>query len=420
MMPESKELWEEGFQVKTMKILSNGVFLEDAARQAFEAAGSLPGCSPTRRIQDNLSDLKAKISANQRGVTLLTKLCEEFGLDVVHRYMGQIQANAETAVRSFFRTTANKIVNGTKLRAQDEFDDGSRIRLEITINPETGSAVYDFEGTSPHIWGNYNCPLAVTHSAVIYTTRCLVDVDIPLNEGCLAPIEIRLPENCILNPDPTLAVCGCTLASQRVIDTILRAYNRVAASQGCGNSFGWGMGGRDPLTGVIQPGWNYGESLGGGSGAGPGWHGESGVHVHSTNTRITDVEVIEKRTAVLVRRYALRRGSGGKGIWRGGDGIIREIEARIPLRFIILSDSRVRRPYGMNGGGKGARGSNFVWKYDRKGTLVQIQIPGKSNNSLEPGERMEIRTPGGGGWGRPDGMDDFEVDDMPEVDCGLV
>lgn len=124
------------------------------------------------------------------------------------------------------------------------------------------------------------------------------------------------------------------------------------------------------------------------------------MHVHSTNTRITDVEVIEKRTAVLVRRYALRRGSGGKGIWRGGDGIIREIEARIPLRFIILSDSRVRRPYGMNGGGKGARGSNFVWKYDRKGTLVQIQIPGKSNNSLEPGERMEIRTPGGGGWGR--------------------
>lgn len=273
------------------------------------------------------------------------------------------------------------------------------------------------------MWGNYNCPPAVTHSSTIYTIRTLIDLDIPLNEGCLTPIDIRLPKNSILDPGPALAVCGCTPASQRVIDTILRAYGRVAASQGCANSLGWGMGGRDPVTGIVHPGWNYGESLGGGSGAGPGWHGESAVHVHSTNTRITDAEVIEKRTAVLVRQFAIRHGSGGKGLWRGGDGSVREIEARVPLKFSILSDSRVRRPYGMEGGGKGARGSNFVWKFDEDGVLVRIQIPGKSSNVLEPGERMEIRTPGGGGWGCPEGLGsggDVDVDDMPEVDQGLI
>ena len=308
-----------------------------------------------------------------------------------------IQANAEVAVRDFFRRLAKE--HTEPLSAVDYFDDGTRLRIKITLDPVTGSAVYDFAGTGPQTWGNYNCPLSITHSAIIYTIRCLVDVDIPLNEGCLVPVDIRVPAGTILNPSPAVAVCGSTLASQRVVDVILRAFGRCAASQGCANSFGWGMGGRDPATGVVQPGWNYGESLGGGVGAGPGWHGASAVNVHSTNTRNTDPEVIEKRTAVLVRRYSVRQGSGGAGKFRGGNGVVREIEARVPLKFSILSDRRVYRPYGMAGGRPGRCGRNYAFKFNDEGALERINLGGKAVVQLRPGEIMQINTPGGGGWG---------------------
>lgn len=264
MMPDSRELWEEGINVPSMKIVSGGEFLEDEVRKAFDLAGSFPGCSPTRRIHDNISDLKAQISANQRGINLLGKLCEEFSLPVVHKYMRGIQQNAEVAVRGFLKEMAKKHPEG--LEAEDFFDNGTNIKLKITIDPEAGSAHYDFAGTGPQCWGNINCPVAVTHSAVIYTMRCLIDMEIPLNEGCLTPITVSLPKGSILNPTPTVAICGSTIASQRIIDTILRAYRVVAAFQGCASSFGWGMGGRDPATGEVKPGWNYGESIGGGTG----------------------------------------------------------------------------------------------------------------------------------------------------------
>ncbi|KAI7778944.1 hypothetical protein LA080_001461 [Diaporthe eres] len=397
MMPESKQLWEEGISIESMKIVSGGEFLESEVREAFAAAGKFPGCSATRRIGDNLSDLRAQVASNQRGIVLLGKLCDEFSLPVVHRNMEGIQANAEFAVRDFFKKIAKD--HPEPLKAEDWFDDGTAVRLSVMIDAETGSATYDFEGTGPQSWGNYNCPISITHSAIIYTIRCLVDVDIPLNEGCLAPVDIRVPKGSILNPSPTVAVCGSTLASQRIVDTILRAFGRCAASQGCANSFGWGMGGRDPETGRIVPGWSYGEALGGGVGAGPGWHGEHAVNVHSTNTRNTDAEVIEKRTAVLVRRYEIRRGSGGPGRWSGGDGTIREIEARIPLKFSILSDRRVYQPYGMNGGQPGKQGENYVFKWNDAGALEKINLGGKAVVNLTAGEIMQIRTPGGGGWG---------------------
>ncbi|KAH7021304.1 Hydantoinase B/oxoprolinase-domain-containing protein [Microdochium trichocladiopsis] len=435
MMPESKELWEEGINIKSMKIVSGGEFLEEDIRAAFDRAGSFPGCSATRRINDNLSDLKAQIASNQRGITLLDKMCREFGLGVVHTYMFGIQANAEVAVRDFFKRIARD--HPKPLTATDYFDDGTALKLKITIDPNTGGAIYDFAGTGPQSWGNYNCPISITHSAIIYTIRCLVNVDIPLNEGCLAPVDIRVPRNTILNPSPAVAVCGSTLASQRVVDTILRAFGRCAASQGCANSFGWGMGGRDPATGKIVPGWSYGEALGGGVGAGPGWHGESAVNVHSTNTRNTDAEVIEKRTAVIVRRYAVRKGSGGRGQFNGGNGTIREIEARIPLKCSILSDRRVYAPYGMNGGRPGKKGENYVFKFsvgdedegededeeqdpeinghgagDKESSMKKIALGGKAVVNLEPGEIMQINTPGGGGWGKPD-CDDSEYEDGP-------
>ncbi|KAK6225224.1 hydantoinase b oxoprolinase [Colletotrichum tabaci] len=400
MMPESRELWEEGLNVPSLKIVSAGTFLEDAVRAAFEKAGSFPGCSTSRRLADNISDLKAQTSANQRGIVLLRKLCAEAGLATVHRHMTAIQSNAEAAVRGFFRRIAASHPQG--LEATDHLDDGTPMRVRITADPATGSALYDFSGSGPQTWGNYNCPIAICHSAIIYTIRCLVDADIPLNEGCLTPVEIRVPEGSVLNPGPRAAICGSTLASQRVIDVILRAFGRYGASQGCANSFGWGMGGRDPETGVVAKGWNYGESIGGGVGAGEGYHGEHSTHVHSTNTRQTDAEVIEKRTAVLVRRYEIRRGSGGAGTWRGGDGITREIEARVPLKFSILSDRRVYRPWGMAGGGPGRQGENYAFLFGEggeEGAMERINLGGKAIINLREGEYVQINTPGGGGYG---------------------
>ncbi|SPO04362.1 related to 5-oxoprolinase [Cephalotrichum gorgonifer] len=396
MMPESRALWEEGVCVKTMKIVSGGNFLEDDIKAEFEKAGSYPGCSVSRRLADNISDIKAQTSANQRGTTLLRKLCEEYSVSEVHRYMDGIQDNAETAVREVFKEIAK--THPEPLRATDYFDDGTPIVVTITINPETGSAVYDFTGTGPQVWGNYNCPISITHSAIIYTVRCLVNTEIPLNQGCLSPIEIRVPAGSILNPSPAVAICGSTLASQRVVDTILRAFGGHGASQGCASSFGWGMGGKD-AEGKILPGWNYGESLGGGSGAGYGFHGADAVCVHSTNTRSTDPEVVEKLTAVLVRRNEIRHGSGGKGLWNGGNGLRREIEARIPLKFSILSDRRVYRPYGVNQGGPGEKGVNLAYKFNEDHVLEEVNLGGKAVTYLEPGEYIQINTPGGGAYG---------------------
>ena len=282
MMPESRALWEEGLSVKSMKIVSGGNFLEDEVRAAFELAGSYPGCSVSRRLADNISDIKAQTSANQRGTTLLRRLCEEYSVGEVHQYMSAIQDNAEGAVREVFKKIARE--HPEPLKATDYFDDGTPICVTITIDPQTGGATYDFKGIGAQIWGNYNCPISICHSAIIYTVRCLVDTDIPLNEGCLAPVTINVPAGSILNPTPAVAICGSTLASQRVIDTILRAFGRSAASQGCASSFGWGMGGKD-AEGKITPGWNYGESLGGGSGAGDGYAGADAVCVSHLERR---------------------------------------------------------------------------------------------------------------------------------------
>ncbi|KAF2639035.1 hypothetical protein P280DRAFT_455371 [Massarina eburnea CBS 473.64] len=398
MMPTSKELWEEGVLVRSMKIVTKGHFLEQDVRDAFLKVGDLPGCSPTRRLNDNISDLKAQISANQRGLLLLQHLTRQCTLPTVHKYMYAIQDNAQVAVRAFLRQTLKD--RPEPLTAIDHFDDGTKLQVKISIS-EDGTAIYDFEGTGPQMWGNYNCPISITQSAAIYTMRCLINIDIPLNEGCLTPITIKAPKGSVLNPGPSVAICGSTLASQRVIDVILRAYGKCAAFAGCANSFGWGMGGKDGLTGKIEAGFNYGETVGGGSGAGPGWHGEDAVQVHSTNTKITDAEIVEKRTPVLVRQHAIAHGTGGRGQFHGGNGAVREVEARIRLRFSILSDRRVFAPYGMHGGEPGQVGRNFAFKWNASGSrLDRISLGGKAELVLQAGERLQVTSPAGGGWGQ--------------------
>ncbi|KAJ6006429.1 Hydantoinaseoxoprolinase N-terminal [Penicillium sp. IBT 35674x] len=345
MMPGSKELWEEGFNVRSMKIVDNGNFLEDDVRQAFLAAGNFPGCSPTRRLDDNISDIKAQISVNQRGILLLQNLCSQFGFGFVSRYMDAIQMNSEIAVRDYLKEVARS--KTMPLTASDSFDDGTVIKVSISID-ESGGAVFDFAGTGLQMWGNYNCPISITYSAVIYSIRCLVDVEIPLNDGCLAPIDIEIPHGSILRPSASVAICG----------------------------------------------------IGGGCGAGPGWHGEHAIQAHSTNTKITDAEVVEKRTPVIIRKHAINPGSGGNGQYRGGNGAVREVEALVPLKLSILSDRRVFAPYGMNGGQSGQVGKNYVFKWnDDRTKLEKISLGGKAALSLEAGEIMQVNSLGGGGWG---------------------
>ncbi|KAK2592057.1 hypothetical protein QQS21_010257 [Conoideocrella luteorostrata] len=401
MPPTSSALWQEGASIESTKLVSAGRFNEEeVTRLLLEEPAKYEGCSGTRRLQDNLSDMKAQIAANAKGITLIKALIAEFGLSCVHRYMYAIQHTAEDAVRALLRDTSAKF-GGEPLRAVDYMDDGTPISLTITISPADGSATFDFTGTGPHVLGNTNAPKAITHSAIIYCLRSLVSSSIPLNQGCLAPINIIIPDDSLLNPGAGLAVVGGNvLTSQRVTDVVLKAFHACAASQGCCNNLTFGTGGKDPVTGEHKEGFGYYETIAGGSGAGPSWAGQSGVHTHMTNTRITDPEVFEKRYPCILRRFELRRGSGGRGRNRGGDGTLREIEFRVPVQCSILSERRSRCPYGMEGGEDGQAGLNSVRVMDQMSEKMRIvNLGAKATTKLGPGESVVIESPGGGGWG---------------------
>ena len=400
MPPTSSALWQEGASIESTKLVSAGRFNEDEIKRLLLVEpAKYEGCSGTRRLRDNLSDLKAQIAANAKGITLIKALISEFGLASVHRYMYAIQHTAEDAVRGLLRDTLAKF-GPEPLTATDYMDDGTPIALKITISP-SGSATFDFTGTGPHVLGNTNAPKAITHSAIIYCLRSLVKSSIPLNQGCLAPIQIIIPEDSILNPGAGLAVVGGNvLTSQRVTDVVLRAFRACAASQGCCNNLTFGTGGKDPITGEHKEGFGYYETIAGGSGAGADWVGQSGVHTHMTNTRITDPEVFEKRYPCILRRFQLRTGSGGRGKNKGGDGTVREIEFRVPVQCSILSERRSRRPYGMDGGQDGQAGLNSVHVIDQMtGKMRIVNLGAKATTKLGPGESVIIESPGGGGWG---------------------
>lgn len=229
----------------------------------------------------------------------------------------------------------------------------------------------------------------------------MMATDIPLNQGCLKPIKVICPDNTILSPSPTAATVGCTTeTSQKVADLVLRAFNAAAASQGTMNNLSFGCGGTDPVTGEVTKGFGYYETICGGAGAGQGWHGASAVHTHMTNTRITDPEILEKRYPVILHEFSIRKGSGGQGKWRGGNGCIRDMEFRMPLQVSVLTDRRVTAPYGLEGGEEGQRGQNiWVRKDPVTGATRQVSLGPRKTSHFAAGDRVIILTPGGGGYG---------------------
>ena len=429
MPPHSRELFQEGAAIMSEKLVSGGKFDEERITQLlYDEPAKYPGCSGTRCLADNVNDLRAQVSANQKGISLIEALIEEYGEETVQFYMVHIQKNAEQCVRKLLKDVYKRF-EGKDLSAIDHMDDGTPIQLRIKIDPENGEAEFDFEGTGPEVYGNVNAPQAITFSAIIYCLRCLISEDIPLNQGCLRPIHVKIPPKSILSPSPGAAVVGGNvLTSQRITDVILKAFEACAASQGCCNNLTFGFGGNVTGKEAVR-GFGYYETIAGGSGAGADWEGTSGVHAHMTNTRITDSEIFERRYPVILREFSLRPGSGGSGQHRGGDGVTRDIEFRIPLQVSILSERRVYQPYGLHGGGDGQCGLNLwvrqvektSWEtslrrlHTSEGPAAanqeeeeaaeyeerHINMGAKNTAAMKAGDRIIVCTPGGGGWGSP-------------------
>ncbi|QDU38742.1 Acetophenone carboxylase gamma subunit [Maioricimonas rarisocia] len=380
MPPFSKNLAEEGVLIRNFRLVDGGESREKELEELFKS-----GRYPTRNVHDNLADISAQVAANQTGHRLLEDLIDRYSLAVVQSYMGHIQQAASLKMRMALARLEDREYERT-----DHLDDGSPIAVTITISGET--ATVDFTGTGPVLATNLNANRAIVTAAVLYVFRCLIDEDIPLNGGVLEPVEIVLPE-CLLNPpaydDPAKCaamVGGNVETSQRVVDVLLGALGVAAASQGTMNNLTFG----DERFG-------YYETICGGSGATANSDGADAVHTHMTNTRLTDAEVMERRYPVRVQEFSIRRGSGGNGTHRGGDGIIRRLEFLRPLSVAMLSQRRAEfRPFGLNGGRDGAAGRNLL---QRAGLKVADDMGGCFQTEAAAGDVLTIETPGGGGHG---------------------
>jgi len=338
MPPFSRTIEEEGVLIHDFLLVRGGQFREDEIVALLTS-----GRYPARNIPERLSDLRAAVAANQLGARRLLELVERFGLDVVQAYMKHVRDNAEEAMRAVLA----ELPDGG-YAFSDFLDDGSRIAVTLRIKGD--EAEVDFAGTDPELAGNLNAPSAVVTAAVLYTFRTLIPRPVPLNAGCLAPISIKIPKGSLLDPRPPAAVAGGNVeTSMRIVDVLFGALGKLAASQGTMNNVTFGT---DQLA--------YYESICGGAGAGFGFDGASAVHTHMTNTRITDPEVIERRYPVVLRTFEVRTGSGGAGVWRGGDGVRREIEFLERMNAAILSERRTRAPFGLHGGKPGKPGRNAL------------------------------------------------------------
>mgnify|MGYP001198627122 FL=1 len=375
MPPDSRHLDEEGVLIDNFRLVAEGNLLERETRALLAGARY-----PARNPDQNVADLRAMVAANRKGVVELARAIDHFGLETVFAYMRHVQDNAEESVR--------RVIDVLK---DGEFsyamDGGAVIRVKITIDRAGRSAVIDFSGTTAQLDSNFNAPAAVTMSAVLYVFRTLVNDDIPLNGGCMKPLKVVIPEGCMLRPRyPAAVVAGNVETSQCVTDALYGALGAMGASQGTMNNFTFGNDRHQ-----------YYETICGGSGAGAGFDGADCVHTHMTNTRLTDPEVLEWRHPVLIEEFAIRRGSGGAGRWRGGDGAVRRVRFLEPMTAAILSGHRRIPPYGMAGGKPGAVGRNSVRRAD--GSV--IQLGGADKIEMNAGDAFIIETPGGGGYGAP-------------------
>jgi 5-oxoprolinase (ATP-hydrolysing) len=374
MPPFSKTLDEEGVVISCVKVVSGGTFLSDELIHLLEQSKY-----PARNVQERLSDLRAQIAANHHGERQLRRLCDEYGLETVQAYMDHVRDNAAESMREVL----GELPDG-EYRFEDTLDCGAKIACSIAIRGER--AVVDFAGTDPQLDSNLNAPRAVTIAAVLYVFRTLIGKPIPLNSGCLEPIEIRIPEGSLLDPQyPAAVVGGNVETSMRIVDVLYGALGAVAAGQGTMNNFNFG-----------NESFGYYETICGGSGAGPGFNGADAVHQHMTNTRITDPEVLEHRYPVVLHEFSIRPGSGGAGQWHGGNGATRRIEFLESMHASLLAERRKTQPFGLEGGEPGAAGEQWI---ERNGQRERLD--GHATVEARPGDVITIYTPGGGGFGAP-------------------
>ena len=387
MPPFSTRIEEEGVQINNVKLVDRGVLRETEMLALLQS-----GEYPSRNPQQNLADLKAQIAANEKGVQELRRIVEQFGLEVVLAYMGHVQDNAEESVRRAITQLSHRLKDG---QFTLKLDNGAHIQVVVRIDAEARSAVVDFTGTSAQQTNNFNAPTAVCMAAVLYVFRTLVDDDIPLNAGCLKPIEVIIPPGSMLNPNPPASVvAGNVETSSCITNALLGALGVWAGSQPTMNNFTFG-------NATHQ----YYETISGGSGAGGvfdeqgrlvgGFDGAAVGQTHMTNSRLTDPEVFEFRFPVRLLGYALRKRSGGAGRWRGGDGGVRRVMFLEPMTASILSNGRVYPAFGMAGGHDGAPGINRVVRVD--GSTEELQHIAQIE--MQVGDIFEIHTPGGGGYG---------------------
>ena len=371
--PDSRHIEEEGVLIDNVLLVKEGVLQEELAREVLAS-----GKYPCRNIDQNMADLAAQVAANATGVAELTKITRQFGLDVVQAYMRHVQDNAEESVRRVLDVLKD-------CSFTYPMDSGAQIKVAISVNKSERSATIDFTGTSDQDALNYNAPLAICRAVVLYVFRTLVGNNIPMNEGCLKPLNLIVPDGSMINPRPPAAVIsGNTEVSQSIADTLYGALGVIAGSQGTMNNFVYG-------NDTFQ---NY-ETICGGTGAGDGFDGTSAVHSHMTNTRMTDPEVLETRFPVRVDEFSIRHGSGGAGQFTGGDGIVRKLRFLEPMTATCLSSHRIVPPHGANGGGAGKPGENSVIRAD--GTTEMLA--GNDAAEMAAGDVFVLKSPGGGGYG---------------------
>jgi len=373
--PDSRRIEEEGIVIDVFPLVRKGRLEEEGTRALL-----LSGPYPCRAVDQNMADLKAQIAANETGRRELLRVVAAYGAEVVAAYMGHVQKNAEECVRQVI----DRLQDGA---FRFPMDIGTEIVVQVTVDRAARTATVDFTGTSAQHEGNYNAPKAIAKAVVLYVFRTLVGKNIPLNEGCLRPLTLILPEGSILNPRPPAAViAGNTEVSQAACNALYGALGVIAGSQGTMNNFVWG---NDRFQ-------NY-ETICGGTGAGPGFDGCDAVQTHMTNTRMTDPEILEMRFPVRLEAMSIRPGSGGAGQWRGGHGAIRRLRFLEAVTVTTLCSHRRIGPFGGDGGDRGAVGENrVIWPDGRVESLE-----GNDRRDLPEGAVFEMLTPGGGGWGRP-------------------